>query len=191
MKRTVILLLLTSCMLWSAAQKPAGTSKPKFASLWQIGALDGSASTAVQLQTINGIQFKTWTTGIGVGLDYYRFRSIPLFLDLRKDILNRKETPFLFGDIGMHFSWVKDSQKSAWPRSTYSNGLFYELGAGYKFGLPKSRALTFSAGYSFKSITEKNYGINYCPFIGPCVEGLVEKFDYDLKRLSVKAGFIF
>ena len=56
-----------------------------FQSLLQGGLLDGAAGPSWQLQTINGIYYKTWFAGIGVGLDYYTMRTIPLFLDLRKE----------------------------------------------------------------------------------------------------------
>jgi hypothetical protein len=191
MKRTVILLVLGSCYLWCAGQISSKAMPVRFTSILQAGLLDGAANTAFQMQTINGIRYKTWMTGIGVGLDYYKVRGIPLFLDLRKNILERKETPFLYGDIGMHFSWVKNSQDYVWTKTTYSNGLFYELGGGYKFSLPRERGITLSAGYSVKTVSQKNYGIGACPFFGPCPEVIYEKYDYIFRRLSIKAGFIF
>ena len=191
MKKTAILLVLSSCCLWSAGQESSNHERLQFVSNLQAGLLDGNANTAFQLQTINGIRYKSWMTGIGVGLDYYRVRSIPLFIDLRKNILERKETPFLYGDIGMHFSWVKNSEDFAWQKITYSNGLFYEFGGGYKFSLAKRRGITVSAGYSVKKLVQTNYGYGYCPFIGPCESGPVDKYDYIFRRLSIKAGFIF
>src|SRR5262245_27408802 len=113
MCRNIIFLffsIFVSCTLFAqqakenrAAKKNCGCS---FNSLAQLGILEGEAGTAFQLQTINGIQFKTWSAGIGVGLDYYKYRSIPLFLDLRKYILNKPRTPFLYADGGIHFAWV-------------------------------------------------------------------------------------
>lgn len=156
----------------------------------QIGLLEGKTGSAFQLQTINGIRYKTWFAGVGAGLDYYHRRSIPLFVDIRKDILKNKKTPFLYADGGVNFSWGKEDGEGTW-HVEYGNGHFYEAGLGYKFGLKNNMALFFSAGYSYKSSVEKRYGVTYCPFLGPCVEGLIERFDYSLNRLSLKAGFSF
>jgi len=191
MKKTAILLVLSSCCLWSAGQESSNHEKVRFVSNLQAGLLDGNANTAFQLQTINGIQYKSWMTGIGVGLDYYKVRGIPLFLDLRKNILDKKDTPFLFGDIGIHFSWVKNSPDYGWSKATYDNGLFYEFGGGYRFSLQKERGIMLSAGYSVKVVTQKNYGYGACPPIGPCPEVIFGRYDYIFRRLSIKAGFIF
>jgi hypothetical protein len=182
MKKTAILLVLGSCYLWCAGQSVSKPKPVRFTSILQAGLLDGDANTSFQMQTINGIRYKSWTTGIGVGLDYYRVRSIPLFIDLRKNILARKETPFLYGDIGMHFSWVKNSPDYGWSKATYNNGLFYEFGGGYRFSIQKERGIVLS---------QKNYGYGACPIIGPCPEVIFERYDYIFRRLSIKAGFIF
>jgi hypothetical protein len=71
----------------------------QFHSINQLGLLEGQIGSAFQIQTINGAQYKSWFGGIGIGLDYYRFRSIPLFLDFRKDF-GKKISSFLFMQMG-------------------------------------------------------------------------------------------
>src|SRR5690349_5998233 len=51
-----------------------------------IGLLEGEDKAAFQLQTIHGVQVKSWYAGAGVGLDYYMYRSIPVFFSVNKDI---------------------------------------------------------------------------------------------------------
>ncbi|MFI5151955.1 MAG: hypothetical protein ACHQET_01395 [Chitinophagales bacterium] len=68
----------------SLAQEKTADKAWVFHSYNQIGLLEAETGSAFQIQSVNGMQYKSWFGGIGVGLDYYRFRSIPFFLDLRK-----------------------------------------------------------------------------------------------------------
>ena len=69
--------------------------------------------SAFAVQTINGIKWKTLSAGIGVGIDNYVFRTVPVFADIRADILKRKNTPFVFIDAGPQFCWVQNNQKAS------------------------------------------------------------------------------
>src|SRR5687768_4020311 len=81
MKRNIAFILLLFLFQGIAAQK----QKPKFTSINQAGVTWGGSGQTLQLQSINGIFYKTFSAGVGVGLDYYWQRTIPLFIDLRKD----------------------------------------------------------------------------------------------------------
>ena len=59
-------------------------TKPKFQSQNFIGVLGGEKDASFQIQTINGVQYRTWFSGIGTGLDFYFQRSVPLFLSVGK-----------------------------------------------------------------------------------------------------------
>ena len=72
------------------------TSKIRFQSVINIGLLEGEKGSAFQLQTINGIKYKSWFVGAGVGLDYYRYRTIPLFAELRKEFLKSANKIFVY-----------------------------------------------------------------------------------------------
>ncbi len=76
-----------------SAQKPGTEKGVRFHSINQVGILAGISEANLQLQSVNGIQHKTGFVGLGVGLDYYYARSIPVFIDLRKDIFNKPITP--------------------------------------------------------------------------------------------------
>jgi hypothetical protein len=197
MRRIGLLAVSFCCVLSVLAQgikKPGKKEQPHFyfQSLNQLGLLEGSQGSAFQLQSINGIKYKTWFAGAGVGIDYYKFRTIPLFFDLRKDLQNKDRTVFVFGDIGTNFPWIKTETQTYWMgNDDYNSGLYYEMGLGYKLVFHKKDALLLSAGYSFKKMTEKRFGNIACPAIGPCEQGLIEKLDYGLKRISVKLGWSF
>lgn len=196
MKRTTI--VITVCILFQAvitsAQNDSTINKVKkekllFHSINNIGLLEGEAGSGLQLQTINGFQYKTWFIGAGVGLDYYSVRSIPLFLDVRKDILSKKIPLFIYADAGIHFPWMRKYNATLLPVPDYSNnGLYYDAGLGYRLPL-KKYALAFSAGYSGKQYKSEN--LRYRPCTSGTCPPYKEQFDYKLRRLSIKAGWIF
>jgi hypothetical protein len=158
-----------------------------FSSINQVGLLEGSGGSAFQAQTINGIRYRKWFAGLGIGLDKYKFRTAPLFLDIRRDLLNRTNTPFVYADIGTHLPWVKDSEQDWWERSEFNRGLYYDAGLGYKLQLGKGRGLLFSGGFSLKRMREKRFLGTMC-INPPCSEQMFDRFDYSLRRFTLKAG---
>ena len=161
-----------------------------FQSILNVGLLEGQTGNALQLETINGAQYKSWFTGIGLGLDYYRFRTIPLFLDIRKDFGRNASRVFIYGDGGISFSWLTDQQKMGYTDAHYGNGLYYDLGLGYKALIGKRNALFISLGYSYKNLTESYPAYYYGGFYPPGPEKK-EDINYQLNRLSIKMGWMF
>jgi len=106
-------------------------SKFKFENNNLVGLLSGNSKNALQLQTINGIRYKTFFVGAGIGIDNYYFKTVPLFADVRKNIFEKKETPFVYVDAGTNFPWKKD-ESTAWQQTTYHPGSYYDIGVGYK-----------------------------------------------------------
>ncbi|HYE56155.1 MAG TPA: hypothetical protein VD996_15005 [Chitinophagaceae bacterium] len=191
MKNKVALL---ACLIFSSvlyAQQQAGKAKNdcgcSFSSVNNAGLLEGSGGSALQLQTINGMRYGKWFAGIGIGLDRYKFRTVPLFVDVRRDLLDRINTPFLYGDIGYNFPWVEKKNQNAWETYDYKGGLYYDAGVGYKLMLGKQRALLFSGGFSLKRLHETRYQNINCIF-PPCGELEGDRYEFTLKRFSLKAG---
>src|SRR5688500_20060445 len=56
-----------------------------FSSIYNVGLVEGENGTSLQLQTVQGIRYGKWFAGICAGLDYYELRTIPLFLDIRRE----------------------------------------------------------------------------------------------------------
>jgi hypothetical protein len=192
LKRLVVAVLALVQVSMAAAQKDSlhqQLARPVFHALVQGGFLEGQKGTSLQLQTINGFQHKTWFGGIGVGLDYYFVRSIPVFADFRKNLFSERLPLFVYADAGMHFPWVKKGVETQWHTSDFESGFFYELGLGYKAKLNSRNALVFSAGFSQKQMAE----LRKDPYIWgpPGMQVHTNRFDYKLNRISVKAGFQF
>ena len=183
MKKIIILALLLPQFIW--AQQKEKKCAIAFQSINQVGMLKGEHWGAFQLQSINGIRYKTYSVGVGVGIDEYRLRSIPLFLDLRKEWKTGR-TPFVYADGGVHFTWP--DQKDEWTDYD-KTGMFYDLGIGYRLPL-NGASLLLSAGYSFKS-----YSLSqpvYSPWLWLVETGNQQQMlDYKLRRISIKMGISF
>ena len=186
MKTKIVQLLLCLAAVVTVQAQEKGL---KFQSLVQGGLLEGEQGSALQLQTINGINFKTWSAGVGVGLDYYHTRSIPLFLDVRKAFSTQKKTAFLFASGGYNFPWLRKEDK-LWMVSNSKGGMYYEAGIGYQVPVLKASALFFSAGYSVKefSTTSQN---GFVIAIYPSPAPYYFQNNYNLQRISIKTGLRF
>jgi len=168
----------------------------QFHSINNVGLLEGQAGSAFHLQTINGVQYKSWFTGAGVGLDSYRYRTIPLFLDIRKEFGKTPNKILLFGDAGINFYWARDRDvKQFYSNDKIKNGFYGELGAGYKFRLNAKMSIIFSGSYSYKTLEETGGDYYYnMPFFLPgaaAYSPVAERIHYNLNRVLLKVGVEF
>jgi hypothetical protein len=190
MKKILFIAFIFSCCIANAQHKEKKKKSGcgcSFNSILQVGMLEGSAGSSWQVQSINGVRFGKLSAGIGIGLDKYRFRTLPVFFDLRTDLSKKPNTAFVYGDIGVNVPWVIKPNDGFWGTKKYDRGIYYDAGAGYKLFVGKGRGLIFSAGYSMKKIRETQYMFTICDF-GPCPALEGERFDFTLKRFSLKAG---
>lgn len=193
--KLLFLVVLTGCVFITSAQESNQGQPAKkgcscsFSSINQIGDLYGSKGTYFQIQTINGIRYKTWFAGIGAGIDFYTRGGFPVFLDVRKDIFEKRSTPFLYVDAGIHLVRDRKEEVSQWYQNTYSNGFYGDAGIGYKLDVHGAGRLLVSAGYSYKNINRRYEYISTCPTTW-CYENYYTYKSY-LHRLSVKLGLQF
>jgi hypothetical protein len=189
MKTTAIVFLIVafSCNLVSAQEKV------RYHAQNYVGLLEGEAKGAFQLQTIHGVQYRNWYGAGGVGLDYYMYRSIPVFFSLNRNIILNKRTFFVSGDIGTNYPWVQEQTSVVWGGSSkqdFSPGLYWAGGMGYKaYFKNKSDAILINLGYSFKHLKEENTTEGFCTD-PPCTAS-VTKYDYKLNRISLRLGWQF
>jgi len=171
-----------------------GQNKVEFSSAFKADLLNGEADKAgTELQFVGGVAYKSWFSGIGAGIDYYSgFKSIPVFIEIGKDLKSKKNTPFVNADIGYNWPLInKDYKLNYGLNYKFQGGLYYELSFGYKFVLTKSLSMALSAGYSYKNFKEVDsayYGIG--PFDQP-LPPRVDVYDYRFRRITVKIAFWF
>jgi hypothetical protein len=191
LKLFLIALLFLLVALASRAQSPAVV----YRGFGLGGAMHGGSDSEWQLQIIQGISYKTFFAGAGIGIDPYYQRSIPVFLDLRKNILQKKQTPFLYLDLGASLPADRNTGETIWlgsVTSKYRSGYYYDLGAGYSIPVKGRFSFVMSLGYSQKSMkVDKTYTYD-SDFIGPFgSEVYYENYNYTFRRLSFKIGVGF
>lgn len=193
--RTRILIIVVNLLLLNEGYAQITPVKvPKHSFELSAGLLNGEAEkVGAELKLAVGNNYKRLFVGVGTGVDYYaEMKSMPLFVDIRRDLKQKKNTPFIGADIGYNFPLRnKEDKNNDWVQYEFEGGLYYELSAGYKFSLTNLRVLSLSAGYSYKN-TKENEILNYGggPFGGP-VPSSVNTFDFKFRRVSVKLGFWF
>jgi hypothetical protein len=164
----------------------SGQEKIKLTSINMAGIVMGQNGNSSLVQTLNGITYKKSFTGVGVGIDYYKNKTIPLFADIRTSIA--KTNFFFFADPGYNFPHKNkpDEKVSFYNTYHFSGGFYTELGIGYKMRLAQKSFLLFSSGYSYKEITNKTGVVSPC-LAAPCpVDYTTYKYSYG--RVLFKAG---
>ena len=193
-KRLVLLwIICTASISITCAQVEKQVQPPKgcscsFSSINQVGILYGTKGGYYELQTINGIKYKTWFAGVGVGVDPYFRTGYPVFFDLRKYLLRRSATPFLYADVGVHIVKDKNDLVNTWYENVYRNGAYAAAGIGYKFSIFSKFQGVISAGYSYKYLERKNMYIGNNCTSGRCYDNYDTYKDY-LHRGTIKIGF--
>jgi len=184
-KAVAMLLLLHH----TQAQNNQIPGKWKFSSINQLGLLNGAGGTAFHAQSVNGFQHKQLFAGVGVGLDYYRYRSIPVFAELRNYFGKSPDRFFMYADGGAHFVWAKNGDQDIF-KAKYRPGFYSNIGIGYQAVFKNGEGLSLSAGYSYKKVKYSQNEYTFCPFDGPCTINS-ENYTYDLNRLILQIGWMF
>jgi hypothetical protein len=188
MTKKLISILLISFVIVSplSAQK----KKARFQSVNQFAMIGGENHTGTAFQTINGIKFSNWFSGIGIGIDNYRYKTLPLFFDGRW-YFGEDKKGFVYGDIGHNFPLKDKPGKEIYYNDSYhfTGGIYTDIGIGYQVHLYKKSFLLFSLGYSWKKLEYKT-GVVTCPLIGPCFVDY-SKYNFNFNRMILKAGLGF
>ena len=155
---------------------------------WLLGKVQPSQS----FNSVEDSQINSFLRGAGVGLDPYRFHSIPVFADLRYNF-GRMKTGFLYAHTGYNFTYNhKESEMWIWGNKTTdkSEGGFYlDAGIGYRLHLKGWHRLLFSAGFSHKRINNL-IGYTYPCLFPPCPEDIYRN-QYNLGRIIAKFSWEF
>ncbi len=179
---------LTFCQSIEKNNRP----RIRFNSVNQLGLLNGNYGASYDLQTINGIAVKTWCVGVGIGFDNYINRSIPLFIDMRKEFGTSSKVPFIYADGGLNYTWLTQVQREqkGLPYST-TPGLYWNAGIGIKLKSKSNIAMLLSAGFSYKQskeIVQPAYWIMPWPIPGQTESDFNEKLNSQFRRIVVRIG---
>jgi hypothetical protein len=167
----------------------------KFHSINDISLVNGDNEVSAGLQSINGFQKGNWFAGVGVALDYYLYRTVPLFADLRYEFGKTKNKFFAYVDGGINFDWVQENYYDGpifiWDggnnSSEFHNGIYTDAGLGYRVGTKKGGGgLVLSLGHSHKSLKKT---VSYQDW--RTQETIADIYQYNLNRIIVKVGWKF
>jgi hypothetical protein len=185
--RWFIIAVLFPLFALSQEQKP----NARIHAIGSVG-FAGGASTAKPLyQLVGGLSYGRAFSGIGFGLDQYKFNSFPLFADLRWSF-GRTQTGYLYGNFGYNFADKKQDviEEQPWI-STHKiyGGFFADAGIGFRLRMSRLHQMLFSAGYSQKNMREELRYDGWC-LIGPCPQQKLAS-RYQLGRIVAKMSWQF
>jgi hypothetical protein len=192
LKKLMPVLLFLLFGIYAASQQDSIAHQkqaPAFHVIVNGGVVAGASGRDALVQLVPGVAYKGWFAGVGSGLDYYYWRGVPLFLDVRKVF----QTPipfFLYSDVGWHFPWIEDTYKiDDWYLEDFNKGLYYDVGAGWHVKIRRRHALLLSVGYSGKKVTNIRTLLNIPQEADQRL--YTTTYAYDLRRVSIKLGFEF
>jgi hypothetical protein len=126
MKKTFLILLSVIAVISGITAQEIKKEKKIFSSQISSGIVEGEQNTNFHVEILNGIRYKTWFGGIGTGLDYYYYRSIPVYLSGIKYLSPRNHSFFIQGDVGTNFAW-QDEMFNSWNEVSheFKPGLYW------------------------------------------------------------------
>lgn len=191
MYKKIYLLAMVLCVLNAATGQPV-TQKPAvkivYSALNEVGLLTGATGQAAVLQTIHGVRINRWFTGIGAGIDYYGMRSVPLFLNVQRDLSDKSKRPFLFASGGVNMPWATSTQNASKGYiGEARKGLYVDGGIGMKLQTKSIGAVVFSAGFSYKKTSDKVEMFSLWSSYWP-PRPSDEYFKYQYRRIVLKLG---
>jgi hypothetical protein len=166
----------------------AQNEKLKFHSINAAGLSAGQSGGYFLFQTVNGLLYGKWYSGIGLGADYYQYNSYPIFIDARRHF-GKHDKGFIYGDLGYNFSGKNKPGKEVYYYDSYhfNGGIYTDIGIGYKTRLIKKTSLLFCLGHSYKQLQTKIGITTDC--LGCQPEWNNYKFGYG--RITMKTGVEF
>lgn len=163
--------------------------KERFHSYNTFQLLNGSSTTSVALNSVNGFSFGRFFTGIGTGFDYYYHTSVPLFLEARFDLLKGRRTLQVFGNGGVSFAFGSANNEERSKTGPYKPAPMY--GAGIDVLFPaKSNAFILGLAFSNKNIIQMVDNNTWDPILNR-VENIPIREEYSLNRISIRVGWKF
>lgn len=153
----VCLFFLTNAVV---AQKKMQKIKPIVAA--EISLLNGDNHVNGQLNLQAGVQQQNWQLSAGAGFDYYKYRTVPVYIELKRVFGLQQHQFFLYFKGGADLAWPTEDQKTLrnpnwWggnSPSVFKNGVYIDGGFGYTLFNKKHHGFYTAAGFSQKSLTE-------------------------------------
>lgn len=185
-----LLLIIVGAGIYFPASAQNKKAKYKFSSVNNFIFTGGNNSLAGALQSMNGIKKDKWFAGVGVGLDFYLYRSVPISVGASREFGNKKNKFFAYGNMGINVPWLAEEyhlKPNTWDpnrRNEFHNGLYTDAGLGYSFGLKNDQAIQLAIGHSLKTFSEERW---FSDWRSPTP--LKDTYKYTFSRIVLKVGW--
>ncbi|MDQ6813224.1 MAG: hypothetical protein M3040_05785 [Bacteroidota bacterium] len=187
MKPAIPGVLLFAIVLTASGQGSLKDKKIVFSSVNQAGLIVGVNKESAMVQTVNGVRKNKWFAGLGFGIDFYVERGVPLFVDIRRDLTEKMNTPFVYLDGGLYCPWLNFIQKEQKLTTRNSAGAYYDIGLGWKLSGKNNRSFLLSAGYTLKQDKGKSTVQIWNP-VTRAIDNSNDSYQYNYRRVVLKLG---
>lgn len=187
MKIYFILLLLINLHVF------AQPKKLNIKSVNTVGISFGNAGSYFNIKSVNGIAKQKWFAGIGVGVDFYKYKSVTATADYRKYIF-KKNNFGINGAAGYNFPFDNKDKTGFIPVDSYyskkfKGGLYSTAGLFYEFKLFKKIKGVINPDFNIRRMSIVSKDVMPC-LVAPCPE-TVTTYTYNLQTFSIKTGIVF
>lgn len=193
MKKHLLFILAFACTITFVQAQDRATksnlSKNKFQSFNTVQIPNGSSTTSLAINTVNGFQFGKLFTGIGTGFDYYYHTSVPLFLEARFNLIDRENKLQLFSNGGLSIPFSTQNKKFEYNAGPYKTGSTY--GGGFDYLITSgSQAFVLGVAFSNKQVIQMVNNYLWNPVLNKW-ENIPTKDIYSLNRIAIRLGWMF
>lgn len=160
-------------------------SKAIFRSYNSVGIVAGKLPVAFTAQTENGLDYKNWFIGAGLGIDFYYQKTMPLFAAFKKAFPINSNSLFLYLNAGSNIITKNKKAINFFSIVETSGGFYTEAGVGYKINISKKSNVFFSLGTTKKNVRQTGFSED--------VYGMPGVLDthYKFSRTSFRMGYQF
>lgn len=190
--RSVILTIIAALSFYASGSQ----AQPHYSGSIEAGVLNGNWQTNGYIQTTHGVQYKQWFAGIGTGVDYYRYRTVPVYAEVHRSFGKHNAQPFIVVAAGINATWPDQQQKqeiSGWMQTTpavFHNGFYTRAGIGMMFNTSKKLRFAVNAAYSYKTLSRSYSEWLFDPWPQP-VNTTVKTMVYHFNRLAIGLNVFF
>lgn len=156
-----------------------------FNSYTAIGFVAGKAPVDFAAQTENGIGYKNWFIGAGLGIDLYYKTTLPVFIAIKKEFPLKNNSWFIYANGGTHTATNNKKNVGTFSTITTKGGFYGDAGIGYKIKTRKRQSVFFTIGNTIKNMEETEVYDN--GFGMPGIYYTQNK----LSRIAFKMGYQF
>jgi hypothetical protein len=189
----IVMIYLFACANATSQQTK---NKGNFSVMAEAALLNGDGHVNGQVLLNGGYEIKRWFVGFGSGFDYYKYRTVPVFADVRKYFGKQNRALFLYAKAGMNIAMPTENQKNFndgnwWglqSNNQFKNGFFGDAGFGYTLFNSKSRGFYTSLGLSTKTLTET---YDEQVWNGGSSISTKRTLEYNMNRFGMRIGYKF